>query len=44
MVIGMPYKKLIVVILAAPPGFRPDHFEEAVKQNKQIFMEKAGSH
>jgi myo-inositol 2-dehydrogenase / D-chiro-inositol 1-dehydrogenase len=29
-----------VVILAAPPGFRPDHFEEAVKQNKQVFMEK----
>lgn len=38
------YKEAIkladVVILAAPPGFRPDHFEEAVKQNKQIFMEK----
>ncbi|WP_209331033.1 Gfo/Idh/MocA family protein [Lunatimonas salinarum] len=29
-----------VVILAAPPGFRPDHFEEAVRLNKQIFMEK----
>ena len=29
-----------VVILATPPGFRPIHFEEAVKQNKQIFMEK----
>jgi predicted dehydrogenase len=29
-----------VVILATPPGFRPMHFEEAVKQNKQIFMEK----
>jgi predicted dehydrogenase len=29
-----------VVILATPPGFRPLHFEEAVKQNKQIFMEK----
>lgn len=38
------YKEAIkladVVILAAPPGFRPDHFEEAVKQGKQIFMEK----
>lgn len=38
------YKEVIkeadVVILAAPPGFRPDHFEEAVRQNKQIFMEK----
>jgi predicted dehydrogenase len=29
-----------VVILATPPGFRPMHFEEAVKQGKQIFMEK----
>ncbi len=38
------YKEAIkladVVILAAPPGFRPDHFEEAVRQEKQIFMEK----
>jgi myo-inositol 2-dehydrogenase / D-chiro-inositol 1-dehydrogenase len=29
-----------VVILATPPGFRPIHFEEAVKQGKNIFMEK----
>jgi predicted dehydrogenase len=29
-----------VVILASPPGFRPSHFEEAVRQGKQIFMEK----
>lgn len=29
-----------VVILATPPGFRPLHFEEAVKQGKHIFMEK----
>jgi hypothetical protein len=38
------YKKAIaladVVILATPPGFRPMHFEEAVKQGKQVFMEK----
>ncbi len=38
------YKKAIaeadVVILASPPGFRPSHFEEAVRQGKQIFMEK----
>jgi predicted dehydrogenase len=38
------YKQAIaladVVILATPPGFRPIHFEEAVKQNKHIFMEK----
>lgn len=29
-----------VVILTTPPGFRPIHFEEAVRQNKHIFMEK----
>lgn len=29
-----------VVILATPPGFRPEHFEYAVAQNKHIFMEK----
>ena len=29
-----------VVILATPPGFRPIHFEEAVKQGNHIFMEK----
>ena len=29
-----------VVILATPPGFRPLHFEEAIKQNKHVFMEK----
>ncbi len=29
-----------VVVLATPPGFRPIHFEEAVKQGKHIFMEK----
>lgn len=38
------YKKAIaladVVILATPPGFRPAHFEEAVKRGKQVFMEK----
>src|SRR5690606_32000028 len=38
------YKQAIpladVVILATPPGFRPGHFEEAVKQGKHIFMEK----
>ena len=38
------YEKAIpladVVILATPPGFRPIHFEEAVKQGKHIFMEK----
>jgi predicted dehydrogenase len=38
------YKQAIaladVVILTTPPGFRPIHFEEAVKQGKQIFMEK----
>ena len=38
------YKKAIaeadVVLLTAPPGFRPAHFAEAVRQNKHIFMEK----
>ncbi|MDX1910968.1 MAG: Gfo/Idh/MocA family oxidoreductase [Saprospiraceae bacterium] len=38
------YKKAIaladVVILTTPPGFRPAHFEEAVRQGKQVFMEK----
>jgi len=29
-----------VVLLTTPPGFRPLHFEEAVKQGKHIFMEK----
>ncbi len=29
-----------VVILATPPGFRPIHFEAAIKQNKHVFMEK----
>ena len=38
------YKKAIaeadVCILATSPGFRPIHFEEAVKQGKHVFMEK----
>lgn len=38
------YKKAIaladVVILATPPGFRPIHFEEAIKAGKHVFMEK----
>jgi myo-inositol 2-dehydrogenase / D-chiro-inositol 1-dehydrogenase len=38
------YKKAIeradVVILATPPGFRPIHFEEAVRQGKNVFTEK----
>jgi predicted dehydrogenase len=38
------YEKAIpladVVILATPPGFRPIHFEEAIRQNKHVFMEK----
>jgi predicted dehydrogenase len=29
-----------VVILATPPGFRPMHFEEAIRQGKHVFMEK----
>ncbi len=38
------YKKAIpladVVILTTPPGFRPIHFEEAVRQGKHVFTEK----
>lgn len=39
------YKKVIesdvdLVILATPPGFRPDHIEYAVKAGKHIFAEK----
>lgn len=38
------YKEAIaladVVILTAPPGFRPAHFEEAVKSGKHMFIEK----
>ena len=40
------YKKIMalpdidVVILATPPQFRPEHFKEAVVQNKHVFMEK----
>jgi predicted dehydrogenase len=38
------YKKVIeqsdVVILATPPGFRPMHFEAAIKAGKHVFMEK----
>ncbi|MEX0936974.1 MAG: Gfo/Idh/MocA family oxidoreductase [Pirellulales bacterium] len=29
-----------LVILATPPGFRPIHFDAAVKANKHVFMEK----
>ena len=38
------YEKVIaqcdLVILATPPGFRPYHFEAAVKAGKNVFMEK----
>src|SRR5687768_15679110 len=38
------YQKAIaladVVILTTPPGFRPLHFAEAIRQNKHVFMEK----
>lgn len=29
-----------VVLLTTPPGFRPVHFEEAIKAGKHVFMEK----
>lgn len=38
------YKKVIencdLVILATPPGFRPQHFEAAIAAGKHVFMEK----
>lgn len=38
------YRKAIdqadVVILATPPGFRPQHFEYAIDNDKHVFMEK----
>jgi predicted dehydrogenase len=38
------YKKAIatadVVLCATPPGFRPQHFEEVVRQGKHAFIEK----
>jgi len=38
------YQKVIdmvdVVVIATPPGFRPYHFEAAVKAGKHVFMEK----
>lgn len=38
------YKHVIeesdVVLLATPPGFRPEHFEEAVNKDKHVFLEK----
>jgi myo-inositol 2-dehydrogenase/D-chiro-inositol 1-dehydrogenase len=39
------YRKAIdsgvdVVLLAEPPGYRPQHFEYAVKAGKHVFMEK----
>jgi predicted dehydrogenase len=29
-----------MLVIATPPGFRPIHFEAAVKANKNVFMEK----
>ena len=40
------YKKVMalpdldVVLLCTPPQFRPEHFLEAIKMNKHVFMEK----
>lgn len=38
------YKKVIddcdVVLLATPPGFRPEHFAYAIEKGKHVFMEK----
>ncbi len=38
------YQKVLdhcdLVILATPPGFRPSHFDAAIKAGKHVFMEK----
>jgi predicted dehydrogenase len=40
------YKKVLalddvnLVILAGPPGFRPQHYAEAIRRGKHVFMEK----
>jgi predicted dehydrogenase len=38
------YRKAIdsadVILIAGPPGYRPQHFEYAVKSGKHVFMEK----
>ena len=38
------FKKVIVecdaVILATPPAFRPEHFENAIQEGKHVFLEK----
>jgi len=38
------YKNVVdecdAVILATPPGFRPEHFEYAIESGKHVFMEK----
>jgi predicted dehydrogenase len=39
------FKKLVtsdidIVMLATPPGYRPEHFEAAVNANKHVFCEK----
>ena len=36
----MAMEEADVVILATPPGFRPEHFEYAISQDKHVFMEK----
>lgn len=37
----LPQTGVDVVLLAAPTGFRPQHFEAAVAAGKHVFMEKA---
>jgi myo-inositol 2-dehydrogenase / D-chiro-inositol 1-dehydrogenase len=45
-VVGLDaYRKVMdsgvdVVLLAGPPGYRPQHFEHAIKCGKHVFMEK----
>ena len=37
---GVLASDIDVVILATPPGFRPQHFEAAIAADKHVFMEK----
>lgn len=37
---GKVFEHCDLVILATPPGFRPFHFEAAIKAGKHVFMEK----
>ncbi len=39
----MAHPEVDIVLLATPPGFRPEHFAAAVEAGKHVFMEKPGA-